>query len=791
MKDFLLGEWKVCPKLNRVVYRGHARHLSPKVMEVLVCLAKRQGDVVSKDELFGTIWPGTFVTDDALVRCVVELRRVFHENAREPRIIETISKRGYRILAPVTWCENDTTPQGGFRATNGDSQLAPENDTAPKVTDAQPRKVDARDTGENEAGSVAPGGLVLTTDYADEGSKDGSERYESTTVVRRGLRILRVPWLWATALVVILTAMAFLFRVGPRTSPGAELVRLSIDVGMELPSVPRSACALLSPDGTRIVFLARGSDGTFRLYTRVLSNQAVQLLQGTEGAAFMFFSPDGKWVGYFAGDRLMKAPVEGGQPVTLCNAPFDHVRGASWGSDGTIVAALASNSGLMRVPADGGTPMPATSLDKEKGEVTHRWPQVLPGARAVLFTASVTGSRYDEASIEVQSLETGRRKTLIRGGYYGRYLASGHLVYARGTTLFAVPMNAERLELEGSPTAVLDDVVTDPDIGLLQFDCSQTGKALCLTGKWRQWPRSLAWVDHSGNAQPMSAAPQAYGDVRVSPDGKRLALSIGTDDAQWYIALYDWQRDRLTRLTFGGVELTPQWFPDGYHVAFTSDRHGGMQNLYAVRADGGGEPKRLSTSSNIQVPFSFAPKAACLAFVELHPATGQDIWTLPLGGAATGTGIPVPFLCTPAEEKAPAFSPDGRWIAYESNEGGGAQSEVYVRSWSRTEIKWQVSPDGGGRPVWSRTGDELYYENREHSVMAVSCIAKDDAVLLGKPALRFAGPIAYGINNARNFDPSPDGRLAVILARSGNRPPMNQLTILLNFFDELHRRTGR
>ncbi len=606
----------------------------------------------------------------------------------------------------------------------------------------------------------------------------------------RGERRLRAWWLWVAALVVV-AGISIIVRSRSGARSGTGLVRLNLDVGMELPGLPRFSNVLLSPDGTRIVFSGRGPDNAFHIYTRTLDSRDSQLLQGTANAASAFFSPDGKWIGCFAGDQLIKLPAVGGPAVTLCKAPTIQARGASWGSDGNIIAALAWNSGLMRVPEEGGTPVLVTNLDKEKGEFTHRWPQVLPGAQAVLFTSSNHGNRYEDATIEVQSLKTSLRKTLIRGGFCGRYLPSGHLVYIKGTTLFAVAMDPERLELQGSPAAVMDDIRVEPDYGFMQFDFSQNGTALCMTGKLRQWPRSLAWVDSAGKVQRMPAVPQAYGDVRVSPDGKTLAVSIGTNDSQWYIALYDWQRDRLTRLTFGATDLTPQWFPDGSRLAFTSDRSDGLQNIHSVRTDGSGQPERLAASPDIQIPFSFAPRPDRLAYVELNPATGADIWTIPLGGQIKGSLRPQPFLCMTADEEAPAFSPDGRWIAYQSNEEGVSSSQVYVRSWSRPELKWQVSVGGGGRPVWSKSGDELYYETPESSIMGVRYAAKGDALVWGKPVLRFAGPIVNPENSARNYDPGPDGRLAVILAADGSRPPTGNLTVLLNFFDELRRLTGR
>ncbi len=640
--------------------------------------------------------------------------------------------------------------------------------------------------------ALAAGPTELSPNGSPTGPQQGRHKnVDSASNPASALRFVRSAWPWAVVLVVVLASLSVYFSMSLGTRSGNRLVRFDIDVGMEIPSFPRGPNVLISPDGARIVFSARGPDHVFRLYTRALDSPTAQLLPGTENAAWAFFSPDGKWVGYFAGDQLLKMPIEGGPPVALCNAQSVQVRGASWGSDGFIIAALEPNSGLMRVPENGGPPVQVTDLDRGVGDATHRWPQVLPGSQEVLFTACTTVNRYDEASIEVQSLKTGRRKTLMRGGYYGRFLPSGHLVYAKGTRLFAVAMDAELLELKGDPAAIFDDIVVEPDIGAMGFDFSKTGTALCLTGKWRAWPRSLAWVDETGSVQPMSAAPRPYGDVRVSPDGTSLALSIGTDAAEWYIALYDWKHDRLTRLTFGNADLTPQWFPDGSHIAFASERHGGLHAIYTVRADGGGEPERLTESNHSQIPFSFAQHPTRLAFMELYPRTGWDIWTVPLGSSGDAKGSPVPFLCTQANEELPAFSPDGRWIAYQSNEAGGANSEVYVRSSSHPQIKWQVSVDGGSRPVWSRTGTELYYENQARGIMAVRCVIKEEALSWSKPELRFDGHVAADFNNSRNFDSSPDGRLAVIIANAVDPAPANHLTVLLNFFEELRRRTGR
>ena len=355
------------------------------------------------------------------------------------------------------------------------------------------------------------------------------------------------------------------------------------------------------------MFSGWGPDGKYRLYTRPLDRPETRALEGSEGASFSFFSPDGQWVGFFAGDKLKKIPVQGGAAVDLCEVSPFHIRGGSWGDDGNIVVALSANGGLSQLPSTGGLPKPLTQLDKQRKEVTHRWPQVLPGARAVLFTANSAGGNYDDASIEAQSLVTGKRTILRRGGYFGRYVPSGHLVFVNQHALFAAPMDLARLQLTGPAVPVLLDVVGDPDIGALEFGFSQTGTAICLTGAWAPRKRSLVWLDNTGKTKALPALPGPYGDPRLSADGRRLAFSIRHSIGEWHIWAYDWEQDRMTRLTFSGINLTPEWHPDGRHLAFVSDRHNGMPGLYWMRADGAEETVRLTDNKNLQFPYSFSP----------------------------------------------------------------------------------------------------------------------------------------------------------------------------------------
>ena len=321
------------------------------------------------------------------------------------------------------------------------------------------------------------------------------------------------------------------------------LVRLDVDLGPDVSLGSLAGTdAILSPDGTRIVYVSQG-----RLFTRRLDQPNATELAGTQGAYAPFFSPDGQWVAFFTAGKLQKISVEGGSAITLCNAP--NGRGGSWGEDGNIIAALSTTGGLSRIPSAGGPPTPVTDL--QNGEITHRWPQILPGGKAVLFTASTTTAAFDAANIEVMSLADHRRKTLVRGGTFGRYLPSGHLVYVNRGTLFAVPFDVDRLEVHGTPAPVLDQVGYNAAQGSAQLDFSQTGTLIYRSGGAGGGLLTVAWLDGAGKAQPLLAKPGNYGRPSLSPDGQRLALEV-TEGSGTDIWVYDWQRDTMTRLTFTG-----------------------------------------------------------------------------------------------------------------------------------------------------------------------------------------------------------------------------------------------
>jgi Tol biopolymer transport system component/predicted Ser/Thr protein kinase len=576
-----------------------------------------------------------------------------------------------------------------------------------------------------------------------------------------------------------------------RTAPLRPLIRLNAEIAPDTPlgRAGGGNMLALSPDGARLAVTLRGADGRVRLATRLMNQSQVTPLTGTDNASYPFFSPAGDWIGFFADGKLKKISVEGGAAVTLCDAPFG--RGASWGDDGNIIAALDQRVVLSRVPSAGGAPVAVTKFSS--GEVSHRWPQVLPGSQAILFTASTHGGNYDDASVDVISLKTGERKTVVRGGFSPGYLATssgtGHLIYVHQSTLFAVPFDLGRLAPTGPPAPVLEDV-SGSSFGGGDFAFAQSGALVYLAGAG-QGGWSISWVDSAGKKQPLHAPIGRYFTPRFSPDGKRLAFAIDVGGQTSDIWVKDLDRDTPSRLSFlSERNRWPVWTPDGRNIVFQS-ANSAAPGLYWIRSDGSGEAQRLTDGKLLESPYSFSPDGKLLAFSQNGNGNHFDIFTAPIEGdpGHPKLGKAELFLGGAFADFYPAFSPDGRWLAYSSNESGTL--EVYVRPFPGPGGRWQISTGGGRFPVWTRDGRELFFESADWRVMAVSYTSKGDSFLPGKPRVWMGMRLRDSANLVgSSYDVAPDGkRLAATLAddASGDKPPTH-LTFLLNFFDELRRR---
>ncbi len=601
---------------------------------------------------------------------------------------------------------------------------------------------------------------------------DNAAAVAAAPVARGGL-----PWIAAVLLAIVAAALGFeLYRATrPVDQPLKPLVRLDVNLGSQVNLGSfAGADAVLSPDGMRLAYVSQG-----RLYTRRLDQpEAKELLGTTGGIASPFFSPDGQWIAFFSQGKLKKISVEGGAAIVLCDA--DNPRGGSWGEDGYIIAALHGADGLWRIPSAGGAPSRATEL--AQGDITHRWPQVLSGGKAVLFTDQITARGYDEANIEVVTLNDHRRKTIQRGGTFGRYLPSGHVIYINKGTLFAVPFDLDTLTVKGTPVPVVEEVGYLPAAGSAQFDFSRNGTLVYRKGISGGGLVTVQWLDSEGKTQPVLAKPGNYRRPRLSPDGQRLAVTIGseTTDDIW---VYELRRDVMTRVTFSrGGRPDPVWTPDGRFIIFSES-----DGIAWTRADGGGKPQLLTQSKVQQLAWSISPDGRRLAFMQK-----ADIWTVPVESDGEGLrgGKPEVFLQTPFDERHPSFSSDGRWVAYASDESGSFQ--VYVRAFPDRGGKWQISNDGGLYPVFSRNGRDLFFRTEDNRIMAASYTVKADSFIADKPRVWSEKRLA-NVGIVGSYDPAPDGkRIAGLMPVEDleEREVQSHVIFLQNFFDEVRRRTA-
>jgi serine/threonine-protein kinase len=443
---------------------------------------------------------------------------------------------------------------------------------------------------------------------------------------------------------------------------------------------------------------------------------------------------------------------------------------------------------LSRFPAAGGPPVPLTHLVAEKAERRHAWPQLLPGSQLVLFTNQHANEFFDEADIEALSLKTGTRSTIRHGGFFARYLPSGHLVWVHQNTLFAAPFNLDRLAITGEAQPVVEGMFNGMDTGG-NFSFSQTGTFVYVDGK-RDRARSIFWMESTGKPRPLQPAAGLYGFPRFSPDGTHLAFTLSDGRGNEDIWVRDLKREEASRLPgLPGQNGSPVWTPDGRNLVFWSTNKT-APGIYSIRADGSGGAQRLSDGKTVQVPQSISPDGKRLA-VAMTPGDGVQIWTAPLAtvGGNPELGKPEPFLNRPFNTIQPAFSPDGRWLAYFTSEP--EKQGLWVVPFPGPGGGWLVSPVGS-EPIWSRQRRELFFLAHSRTIMVASYTVHGDALTFDKPRVWSEHQVLdLGSPPVRAYDLAPDGnRFAVVLNSDGTAedPPVTHVTVLLNFFDELRRR---
>jgi eukaryotic-like serine/threonine-protein kinase len=698
-------------RANRMLSRdGVELPLPPRVLGILEHLVARPGSVVSKPALMDAVWKDAYVTDTSLTEAMSQLRQVLGDDPQQPTYVQTVHRRGYRFVAPLT-LDGSATPL----------RLAEKAGASAEAAVVEP------------AQAVAP----------------------VRTPSRRALSVIALLALAAVAAAIVIPSLSRARRPKP-----VPVTRARLPVALGDANAMRFPPALaLTPDGTALVYAVNRS-GRSQLFVRPLDCFESSPLAGTEGGVQPFVSPDGRSVGFFADGKLKKVPIGGGPVVTLSEAPFPG--GGSWGDDGTIVFTKDEKGGLFRVPATGGAADNLTVPDARGGELAHLWPEVLPGGAAVLFTIWPAGG-LEEARVAIVPLR-GRReppRVLVNGGSFARYAPTGHVVFARKSLAMAVAFDLGRQETRGEPAALFDGVAVDWFTGAAQLAFSRTGTLTYVPGTHEVPAHSLVRVDRDGNERPLAAAARPFMNLDPAPDGRRLAVTIheGRGSDVWIV---DTGRGTLTRLTFEAHNIEPTFTPDGKRVAFASSRSGPV-NLFWIGADGTDAPERLLESPSNQYPDSFSPDGRTLAFTEISPDTSSDIWVLPLD-----TRTPRPFVRTRFEEDAAAFSPDGRFLAYESNETG--RPEVYVRPFPAGTPKWQVSTGEGYAPTWSRDGRELFYRD-DDGVWAVA-LATSPSLDAAPPRRLFADrrviamtadPSGHGFFAIRRTDDAPPAEVNLVL----------------------------
>jgi serine/threonine-protein kinase len=599
------------------------------------------------------------------------------------------------------------------------------------------------------------------------------------------------PWALAAA-----AAAALLLdgRWRPGSGPPAALShRLTAELGADANLATTDAPFVLSRDGTLLAFVARPRAQEAQLYVRRLDQLAATPLPDTEGAETPCFSPDARWLAFFADGKLKKVPVTGVGVVTLADAP--QPRGAWWADDGTIVYAPHFRMGLMRVSAAGGPATPVTTL--AEGEISHRFPQVLPGGRALLYTASTEVHIGDGATVVAQALPAGPRAVLHRG-YFGRYVASGHIVFIEGDALVAMPFDLPRLAVTGPSRRFIEGVEANAVRGSAHVAMSDTGILAYAQGRRPFDARPMSWMDREGAVRALRSEGSDWKNPEFSPDGRRIAMDIRRD-GHTDIWVYDWSQGGLTRVTSEPTnEEFPVWTPDGtglVYRSFTSSVDPGS-TLYVKRPDGAGAATVLARGTTALRPGSWHPTANVLAYVATMPGRDDDVMLLPLQRDRSGgwkAGTPVPFAASAARERQPRFSPDGRWLAYGSNESGPEQ--IHVQPFPGPGGRVVASVTNGVGPAWSRARPELVFTSRvmdyQHALMVVGYRAVGDAFHVDRPRPWAQGaPTLPELSGYRMYALHPDGaRIALAPLHESDTTPTH-VTFAFDFFDELRRRTA-
>jgi serine/threonine-protein kinase len=528
-----------------------------------------------------------------------------------------------------------------------------------------------------------------------------------------------------------------------------------------------------------------------QLYLRPIDGFEATGIEGTIGGSAPFFSPDGKWIGFynFHEGTLMKVARDGGTPKEITFVSERAFRGGHWTQNGDIY--YSDTFGISVIHEDGGESRLIAAPDSEAGEKTYRFPDLLPGSRTLLFTrGSSEIPSYDDADIALLDLDSGEIRVLAQGGTDPQYIPTGHIVFGRAGKAFAIPFDLDRLEVTGSPVEVLDGVVTSDGYGSIQLSCSRNGTLVYVAGGPRQFATQLMFLNSDGSFEDIPQPHRPYGNLALSPGADRIVVSVlGANASLW---IYELGRGIMTKLISGWDNFAPIWDRSGSQIAFGSNRNG-KNAIWVTASDGTGSPTLLLEKDSNGYPSSWSPDGEWLILSSLSASTGMDIWLL------DRTGNKTPAIQTAARELQGRFSPDGRYLAYASDESG--QMEIYVQTIPVTGRKWKLSEEGGFLPAWSREGNRIYYWSSQRLMVVPIVLEPEFQPSKARQVLETAVEIL-------DYDIFPGGDRFVVLGRSSTRdktapsiaagraqgrlfPAQSpDLHVVLNWFGELERVTG-
>jgi eukaryotic-like serine/threonine-protein kinase len=603
---------------------------------------------------------------------------------------------------------------------------------------------------------------------AESGSRAGTP--VAAPPARRGRTV--PAWIVSGILAALLAGVttSALWKL-TQVTPQAGVVRLMI-VPPENQHVV--AAPIISPDGRRIAFVATTPEGTSKLWLRPIDAMAPQPLPGTEDATYPFWSPDSRFIAFFASGQLKKIDVAGGSPQTICEAT--NGRGGAWNQAGVIIFSQRISAGLVRVSSAGGSPAPLTTLDASKGEQSHRFPHFLPDGRHFLFLTLIKSS--EDSGVYVGDLES---KSIVRviaadsEAWYG----AGHLVFGRKNTLFAQPFDPVRASLGGGePTPIAEQISDAPNTGGLSYSLSETG-VLTYVGGAQSAIGQFTWMDRTGKTLGTLAQPALVASPSLSPDGSRVSMEI-TQNSNMDIWSGDVLRGLMARATFDpATDSNAVWSPRGDRIAFSSERGSrGFGDIYVRSASGAGRDELVLSTPAAKFPFAWTPDGSTILYLEAA-TKGTELWGVPVAGERK----PFPYLQNGFNLTNPQLSPDGRWVAYASNESG--RNEIYVQSFPTPSAKAQVSLEGGNQPRWRRDMKELFYTASDRRLMAVP-ITVGAALTPGPPAVLFETHLLdTTLTSSSQYDVAPDGqRFLMNVAKQTAAVPV---TVVLNWPSSLKR----